>query len=253
MPVNVNPEYPGCPATVSAAVESGVVLRPARWGVGDAIAMIAICIALSAVGGVALRAADAPLPLTVIVSTLLGWVGLAGWPILVTAIRGNGPRIDLGLRLNWTDLGMGLVGGVAAWVILAIVALVTLSISGDFTSAAGEVAEDLLAQGNRGWLIAFALAVGLGAPIVEEIAFRGLFYSALRKRGLHVAWVIGITAVAFAALHFEPVRLPLLMAMGVVTGILRWKTGAIGAPIVAHATVNLPGAVLVAFGLPPGT
>jgi len=246
--------YPGCPSTVDVALARGRVLRRPRWGLWDVLIALGGSIAIGLGVALALPAvtSDDPPAGQLLLAVTLPWIAMAGWPLLATAWRGNGPRIDLGIRLNRRDLGVGAIGGVAAWVVLALVALGTLAITGEFTSAAGEVAVQLVQDGNRLWLLGFALAVGLGAPLVEEILFRGLFYSALRKRGIHDAWVIAITAIAFAALHFEPVRLPLLIAMGVVTGILRWKTRGIGAPIVAHAMVNLPGALLVAMGLPSG-
>lgn len=243
--------YPGCPSTVDAALAKGRVLRLPRWGLWDVVVAFVGAIGIGALANIAMpaiRSEDAP-DWQVMIAVVLPWLAMAGWPILATTRRGNGPRIDLGLRLTWSDLGMGAIGGVAAWILLGVVALVTLALTGTFTSTAGEVAADLVRGGNRLWLVAFALAIGLGAPIVEEILFRGLFYSALRKRGLHDGWVILITAIAFAALHVEPVRLPILLAMGLVAGVLRWRTRALGASMVAHAMVNGPGAILVAMGL----
>ena len=44
-------------------------------------------------------------------------------PLLTTAFQGNGPRIDLGLRLTWSDVGWGVIGGVAALVAGGTIAL----------------------------------------------------------------------------------------------------------------------------------
>ncbi|MFM8894973.1 MAG: lysostaphin resistance A-like protein [Actinomycetales bacterium] len=247
--------YPGCPETVDAALARGRILRRPRWGLWDVLIAFVGAIGLGFLVSLVLPAvtSDDPPAGQLLLAVTVPWLAMAGWPLLATTWRGNGPRIDLGLRLGWRDLGAGALGGVTAWAVLAAVALATVAVTGEFTSAAGEVAAELVRDGNRLWLLGFALAVGLGAPIVEEILFRGLFYDALRKRGVHDGWVVAVTAVAFAAVHFEPVRLPLLIAMGVITGVLRWKTRAIGAGIVAHAMVNLPGAILVAMGLPGGS
>lgn len=243
--------YPGCPRTVDEAISEGRALRVPRWGLWDVLVAFIGTVALGYAVALVFPAVTSQNPPAwqLMIAVTLPWIAMAGWPILATALRGNGARIDLGLRLTWRDTGFGAIGGVTAWILLGVVALATLAFTGEFTSAAGEVAADLARDGNRLWLIAFALAVSLGAPIMEELLFRGLFYSALRKRGIHDLWVILITAVAFAALHFEPVRLPILLAMGLVAGVLRWQTRALGAPIVAHAMVNTPGAILVAMGL----
>ncbi|MGI9197125.1 MAG: CPBP family intramembrane glutamic endopeptidase, partial [Candidatus Nanopelagicales bacterium] len=87
-----------------------------------------------------------------------------------------------------------------------------------------------------------------GAPLVEEIAFRGLGYNAIAKKGLRSGWVIVITTLAFSLFHLEPVRIPILLASGAILGILRWRTRSLGASIVAHAINNLPGAALLLLG-----
>lgn len=248
MPATVDPLYPGCPATAVAAAESGVPLRPARWGIGDVVAMILISIALAAVGSLALSAVDAPLSLSIIVGGLLGWAGLAGWPIIATTRRGNGPRIDLGLRLTWSDVRTGVVGGLIALAVAAMVAVVLMRFVGTFDSAAGEAAARLLQDGDRGAIVVFSLMILIGAPIVEEIAFRGLAFGAVRKRGLGAGWAIVISAVLFSLMHIEPTRIPLLLGIGLVLGWVRARTGSTGSAMIAHAVVNAPGALFLLFG-----
>ena len=170
------------------------------------------------------------------------------WPELTTAFQGNGPRIDLGLRLTWSDVGWGVIGGVAALMAGGAIALALTAVFGDFTSAAADVGEELRDEGPYLAVVAFALCVAIGAPIAEEIAFRGMAYNALAKRGLNTAWVIALTTVAFSLFHLEPVRAPILLASGLVLGVLRWRTRSLGAPIVAHAVNNLPGAAFLLLG-----
>ena len=248
MPANDDPRYAGCPATVLAAAESGVALRPARWGIGDVVAMIAISLALAAAGGLALNALDAPLAATIIVGGLLGWVGLAGWPIIATIRRGNGPRIDLGLRLTWGDVRAGVWGGLIALAVAAVIAAILMRVVGTFDSAAGAAAARLLEDGDRWAILVFSLMILVGAPIVEELAFRGLAYGAVRKRGLGTGWAIVISAVLFSLMHVEPTRIPLLLGIGLVLGWVRARTGSTGAAMVAHAVVNAPGALFLMFG-----
>ena len=248
MPANDDPRYAGCPATVTAAAASGIPLKPARWGIGDVVAMIAISLALAAVGGVVLHVLEAPLAATIIAGGLLGWVGLAGWPVLATIRRGNGPRIDLGLRLTWSDVRTGIWGGLIALAVAALIAVVLMRFVGTFDSAAGAAAARLLEDGDRWAIMLFALMILVGAPIVEEIAFRGLAYGAVRKRGLGTGWAITISAVLFALVHIEPTRIPLLLGIGLVLGWVRARTGSTGSAMIAHAMVNAPGALFLMFG-----
>jgi membrane protease YdiL (CAAX protease family) len=55
------------------------------------------------------------------------------------------------------------------------------------------------------------------------------------KRGTVVSLVA--TGAAFALIH-DPVRLLFAFALGVALGVLRLRTRSIGAPILAHATLN---------------
>ena len=174
---------------------------------------------------------------------------LAGWPIVATRMRGNGPVIDLGLRLTWRDAGIGVIGGIVSLAVAGVLAALTSAIVGDFTSSAGDAATELSESAGRPVIIVFAFMLAFGAPLVEEIAFRGLVYAGLRKHGFAPWITIVISAVVFSLFHFEPTRILVVAGVGLVLGFLRWRTGAMGASIVAHCVNNLPAAVLVAAGL----
>jgi membrane protease YdiL (CAAX protease family) len=245
--------YPGCPITVIDAEQRGEELRTPTWGIGSAIITIVAAIVLGVAAAAPLLLLDAPLAITAVVGTLVPWLGLAGWPLLVTKWKGNGPRIDLGFRLSWSDVGWGVSAGVVGLILAAVVALITQAIAGEFSSAAGDVALELREDGPFLALLVFAIMVMVGAPIVEEIAFRGMLYNSLRKKGLGAFWTIAITAVAFSAFHFEPIRFFLLLPIGVMYGLVRWKTGSLGASMVAHGVNNTPAALVVLLGMPEVT
>lgn len=245
----VTADYPGCPATVEQALSDGAVLRTPRWGLGSAVVTIVGAIVLGALAAIPLIALDAPLAVTAIVGTLFPWIALAGWPLFVTRWKGNGPRIDLGFRLTWSDTGWGVLAGFVGLTFAGIVALITQAIAGDFSSAAGDVALELRDEGPFWALLLFAVMIMVGAPIVEEIAFRGLIFNALRKKGLGAVTTIIITAVIFSAFHFEPIRFFLLLPIGLVYGWVRWKTGSLGAAIVAHGVNNAPAALVLLVGI----
>ena len=241
-------DYPGCPVTVDIAVARGRTLIPPRWGIPDAIIPLIGFVLISVVVALVGSLLNLPLPWLLLLGITLPWIALAGWPLLTTSFQGNGPVVDLGLRLTWRDLGWGVIGGIAALVAGGTIAIVLQAIFGEFTSAAGEVGEQIRNEGPLLAVAAFALCVAIGAPIAEEIAFRGMAYNALAKRGLSTAWIIAITTLAFSLFHLEPMRAPILLASGLVLGILRWRTRSLGAPIVAHAVNNLPGAAFLLVG-----
>jgi membrane protease YdiL (CAAX protease family) len=236
--------------TVTEAIGRGRVLVPPRWGLWDVFwaLMGAIFIGVG-VGGL-LYLANAPLAWQVLLGTTAPWLAFAGWPIITTRWRGNGPVIDLGLSLTWRDSGWGLLGGIAAIVCAAIAASITTRFVPDLNSTAGEAADQLTKEGNRLTVLAFSFVVMVLAPIVEELFFRGLFFAALRKRGISTVLTVIITGVVFAGFHFEPVRFFVLLPTGIILGLVRAKTGSTAASMVAHGVVNAPGALLFLLGAP---
>ena len=225
-------------------------VKAARWGLWDVLITLGGALLLGVAAALLMGALSAPLALQVLVGGMAPWLALAGWPLFITSVRGNGPRIDLSLSLSWRDAGSGLVGGVIAIIAALVVALATAAIFGEFNSAAGDVGAEVAALGSYWLLIAFGLMIAVGAPIVEELAFRGLFFAALRKHGEGPVLSVVITAVAFALFHLEPARLGVLFTIGLVLGIVRLRTGSLGASMVAHGVVNAPAAVFLVIGLP---
>ncbi|MGV1036742.1 MAG: CPBP family intramembrane glutamic endopeptidase [Candidatus Nanopelagicales bacterium] len=243
--------YPAAPITLVDAVAAmragtGMPVKAATWGLGDVGIVFAGWLTLSLAAGIALvavpkDATSAVTGLATVLAVMLPWLALAGWPLLVTKMRGNGPRIDLGLRWSWRDVGWGVLYGIAAFITAILLGMVTNLIFGNFDSAAGELGKDL--SQNAIILILFSLTVSFGAPIVEEIFFRGLTFGALAKRGLAPWLTVLLSALVFGLFHLEPVRILVLTGIGLVLGLARWHTGSTTTAIVAHMINNLPGAI----------
>ncbi len=246
-------DYPGCPITVTLAVEEGAVLRSPRWGLWDVLITIFATGVIGVGAGLLLVLTDAPTSIAITLGTAAPWIALAGWPLLVTTWRGNGPRIDLGLRLTWSDAGWGLLAGFAGLLLAGIAALVTMLFAPEVTSNAAEAADELVSSEARVWTVLFAAMIMVGAPIVEELFFRGLFFGALRKRGVGTVITVLVTAVVFAGFHFEPTRFFVLLPSGLVLGWVRARTGSTGSAMLAHGVINAPGAIVLITGLPDMT
>jgi hypothetical protein len=84
-------------------------------------------------------------------------------------------------------------------------------------------------------VLVFAVVI---VPITEEFLFRGIALDAL---GRHVpfGWANAIQAIVFALLHDDLAMVPFLMAHGLITGMLRRRTGSLATGTVLHALVNL--------------
>jgi membrane protease YdiL (CAAX protease family) len=175
---------------------------------------------------------------------LLGpWLALAGWPLVATRLRGNGPVRDLALRTSWRSAAIGVAFGVAglasAYLLVAVQQQLTHQ---EVSSRAADVAHDLVAPAPAA-LALFALATAFGAPVVEELAFRGLTYGAFVKRGVPPLWSVLGTAVLFALFHFELQRVLVLAVLGIWIGAVRAVTGSTTASMAAHMAINVPGAI----------
>jgi membrane protease YdiL (CAAX protease family) len=78
------------------------------------------------------------------------------------------------------------------------------------------------------------------APVVEELIFRGYFYSVLRNNFGQAAALI-VSSAIFAALHYEGTHLYALVVfpVGIALGLMREVTGSIKPSIGFHAFNNL--------------
>lgn len=80
--------------------------------------------------------------------------------------------------------------------------------------------------------------VGLAAPLCEEFFFRGVLQRALYEK-FDPPTAIVITALVFAAFHLDPVGLLARFEMGVLFGLLAWRSGSLWPAIAAHSANNL--------------
>ena len=94
--------------------------------------------------------------------------------------------------------------------------------------------------------VLFLLLIAIGAPFVEELAFRGLVWGAVVKRGWSPWWATVIAGVPFALFHVEPLRVVPLLAAGLVLGVVR-QYGGLGGAMLAHCVVNAIGAIGIAL------
>jgi membrane protease YdiL (CAAX protease family) len=81
------------------------------------------------------------------------------------------------------------------------------------------------------------LTVAIGAPLAEELFFRGLVLRAFEKR-VGTRWAVAASSVVFGATHFQALQFPALTAAGVVFALLVVTTGRLGPAIFAHMAFN---------------
>ena len=221
------------------------VVDPRRWGMGDIFWGLGIVLLAStlltlpvAVSGVATNG---------VWVTLLGalgtWIGFAGWPVYCSWVKGLGTlKADFGFRMEWYDLFLGVAAAVGALVVNVLLGDIEQQIDVRPETNTQILSDN--ANTGLGVLVVGAIAV-LGAPIFEELFFRGLTFGAVEKRFNRWAAFV-VSTVLFTLLHAQPAStwlgLGLMLVhigvLGVTFGLLRLVTGRLGPSIVAHMTVN---------------
>ena len=222
--------------------------RPHRWGLGAYVLVEAVFLLVSVLlgfllGGKLTSSAGA-VALALVVPTLCA----AGLALLITRIRGNGPRIDLGLQVSKRDVLVGLACGAAGLVITIPASLLYVAIAGaDASSAVGEVLGDVRA--GPALAVTIFVIVVFVAPLCEEIVYRGLLWGAVERLGANRWWTLVVTTVVFALAHFEFSRTPLLLVVAIPIGVARVITGRLSAGVIAHQINNLLPGIVLTLGL----
>ncbi len=167
-----------------------------------------------------------------------GWKGMIGFPTRLW------PEIRAGV-----GFGLVLYPGIAFGIGL-VVALLLSVISGKTVTAPDQVPNDLTTLGNVTTVV-YAIVI---APVHEELFFRGILFRTLRDRyGFGLGAVV--SGIAFGAIHYTGQgsllsNLVLMLTMvftGFALAYLYERRGNIVAPMVAHATFNAIGLVLIYF------
>jgi len=147
-------------------------------------------------------------------------------------------RVGWSLRGEPSDIALGVFSGAALQVpLLVIVVLIMQAIFGDFEQSGRALALVDLADT---WpkVILLVAAVGVGAPIVEEMFYRGVVQRWLVD-AVGPVLGIGIASVIFGAVHLSLIEFVPLTVVGVILGILFWKTGRLLPAVIAHMTFNM--------------
>ncbi|MCH9640099.1 MAG: CPBP family intramembrane metalloprotease [Actinomycetia bacterium] len=218
--------------------------RPHRWGLGaflvvELVYLVSALLLTLLFGGQG-SVAFSSVILIVAAPTVLA----AGLAILITTLRGNGPRADLKLQWSRRGAGLGALFGIGGLVIALPAAALWGSIVGDDAgSAAGDVFGDV--RGTWASAVLVFIVIVLVAPFCEEVVYRGMLWGAVDWRwGRWVALIV--TTVVFAVAHLEWSRAPLLLVVALPIGLARLYAGNLTASIVAHQVTNLlPGLVLM--------
>ena len=213
-----------------------------RWGLGDAlVGYVAALFAEAVLASIAVGFSDRDSLFTLGAGLIGLWLGMVGTTLYAAKNKGSGSVVrDFGLRVvGMADLVGGAVAGLASQFLL--VALIYAPILRLWPSVKHQIekpAQDVTNRAHGALAVTvLVLLVVIGAPIVEELFFRGLVLRSVANRW-GSGWAVAVSAVAFGVAHFELIQLPALVAFGVVLGLLAVRTGRLGPGIAAHMAFN---------------
>jgi len=167
----------------------------------------------------------------ILVATLLGWylLGFGGRDGTTAEPTSLARQVGLAARSPLREIGVGLVFGVAAWlVVLAGVVAVALAVS----ALGGQEVLPQRPPAMIPWIaaqpVALRLAIALSAGVVEEVFFRGLLQP---RAGIALSTVLFALAHAAYGEPFLLVGVTLLSLL--YAGLVRWRQS-VWAAMAAH-------------------
>lgn len=186
-------------------------------------------------------------PISVLfVSQLLVWGIFIGGMVLASRRGGTGRfRDDYQLDARGVDLLGVPIGVLTQLVLVPLVYLPLERLWEDvFTDERlTENAKDLVDRASGGSMVLLVLIVCVGAPLVEELVYRGLVQGSLADRVNPLpAWLAA--SALFAVIHFRPVEYPGLLVIGLMCGACALVTGRLGMAIACHVGFNVTGLLL---------
>lgn len=170
------------------------------------------------------------------------WIGFVGGPIVATRFWGSHSlRVDFGLAVHVGDVPVGVIAGVVTQ--LVFVPLVSWPVERLWSIDVDEPTRQLL-DTTLGSRVVLYLVIIVGAPIAEELFFRGLLLRSLARR-FDDRTAIAVSALVFSLSHFKAAQIPGLFVVGIVFAVLTRRSGRLGPAIIAHMVFNATALMLV--------
>jgi membrane protease YdiL (CAAX protease family) len=206
----------------------------AAWLISAFVAFSGQIAILSATGYLDTTPEDRPLWLDGVLLIPL-WASLLVSTIVISNRWGTGSlRDDYGLRFRTFDL-LGIPIGIATQLVIIPAVYWILRISTDEVSQPARRLTDR--AGSNAEVVVLVLMVVVGAPIIEELFFRGLLMRSIQARWNDTLALV-VSSLFFALVHFQVVQFVGLFLFGLIAGTCAQRTGRLGMSILAHAAFN---------------
>ncbi|MBP2622855.1 CPBP family intramembrane glutamic endopeptidase [Streptococcus oricebi] len=156
-------------------------------------------------------------------------------------------------KFGWKDFGIALLYSLVGRVIAILATFLLRLMTGQQETANDRMIQSVgQGQGHifPAFIIFFVLTIGVFAPILEELTFRGLPQTFFIKG--KASKIIGaiLTSLVFGILHTSKlIELPVYFLLGLLFYLSFQRRGNIKDSIAVHILNNLPAAILLAISL----
>ena len=166
----------------------------------------------------------------------ISWLPLGGWPIIASYWKGNGPVVDFGFTLRWTDVGWGLAFATigSSWFIVYLFICSFLRVNKQMRFYPYD-AYFTYSDSFDDFAILFWPTVDV---FVKGIFCFGLVFTTLAKSLQNVGHshflVIFLTAASFVCVYFPYKGYVYWFSLGLLFAIVRFYSGSLTATMMSH-------------------
>jgi len=229
----------GTDATIPTGV--AIITWVASWAVGMLVLGPLVIVAMGAELG-----DDLTIP-QLAAATAAGWTAFVGALVIASRRAGTAHfRRDYAVGFRPIDL-VGIPCGIALQ--LAVIPLMYRPLRALWpttfsTEDVEQRANDLVDRAGDRWAWLLVLVVVIGAPVIEELVYRGLLQRSI-SRTVGLPSGLLLTSLLFALIHPSAVEWPGLVVVGLAFGIGVVLTGRIGMGIAMHIAFNAAGLAVI--------
>lgn len=239
---------PGATGDEAGEVGAEARLTSVRWDVGQAVGLFVVIVAIMiTVSGTAtwVRESElAPTAKTLLIAATLFGMYLIEWATAWGLARAASQPLAKAVGLQKFDAGKWVPAAIGVALVARIVAAawsLLLRFAHANAPAPGLDVTRLMPSGSWGVVMTVLMAAVL-APLVEEIIFRGIAYSALRDRFGDVLGAV-FSAGMFAILHLSIYTIAPVFVLALMLSALYRRSGSLWVPVIAHMSFNALGLV----------
>lgn len=216
------------------------------------VSMIAALAAAEAVGGAGQAGGDIVATAGLPLAASLAGSQIAAVLLTLLAARAFGGQPRAVLALAPPAGGLSVYLGAFALMVALTSAFTVVVWALDPETVAGDLAPFTGLLTSPVWWLAL-LAIGVGAPLMEELIFRGFLFSALAQSRLGVAGASLVTSAAWTVLHasYSLAGLAEVFAIGLFFAWVVWRTGSVRVTSFCHGAYNTSVALLLMTGAVP--